>query len=177
MKLPRIQVKWTMCVLGALTGLAFAVWLASSGEHAEVYFGRTFDEFQMNLFGGRLHLGRFLVGFLAGALIGWWTGALSGESAPARGLNAPVLAAGAYLWVCLWAVVGVAVGGWLGRTSTTDSEWGIDAFVRYYEGRQWGAFVGAFVGCGLFLALSRVPSSRADLTAENERLRGLRPPL
>jgi hypothetical protein len=174
MKVPAVQViKWTMCALGGLTGLAFAVWLVASGEPADQYFGRTFDEFQVNLFSGRLHLGRFLVGLLTGAIVGLLIGARVGQFASANSLNTPsLLAAGAYLWLCLWTVIGAALGGWAGRTSTADLEWGIDAIVRYYSGRQWGALLGSVVGYILFLGLCGLLSSGAELAAENERLRG-----
>jgi hypothetical protein len=169
-----------MCVLGALTGLAFAIWLSAMWEPLGRHVGETFDDFTFNFFNGRLDLGKYLVGLLAGAALGFMSGSrivrldrLAGRIADPVHLPSAVLAAGAFMWLCLCAVVGVALGGWIGRSGTAGPQQGpFDPIFREYGYRQWGALLGSFVGYALFLWACGLLSSSAEVAAENVRLRG-----
>jgi hypothetical protein len=160
--------KWALCALGGLTGLCFAVHLCDRWDPIPNYVGATYDEFTFNFFNGRLHLGEYFIGLLVGAILGYSTGErVARFSSNAAAVS--LLAAGGFLWLLLWTIVGVAVGGWLARSGATNA---LDAVIREYYHKLWGALLGPVVGYCLFLVVCGLLSSRAALASENERLRG-----
>jgi hypothetical protein len=125
---------------------------------------------------GRLDFGLFLAGTLAGAVLGFLSGAQVVRFGGPNGRQSDValarlllIAAGALVWLCLWAVIGMAVGSWLSRADAMSG--GIDAILRDIAFTRWGALVGSFVGYGLLSGVRVCFSSKGALAAENERLR------